>query len=331
MTTTKRISVTALALAVVMLFSTLTAVAAPLDLFQSRKAKISCKDPDAVKTEAGLKFQKGDKLQSDAFTGNVYFKSMIPHDTTYNFPTTNLITFEPGARSSWHRHGGMLLLIIGGKGYYQEEGKPAQILRKGDIVQIPEGTRHWHGATADSWFEQIVIYDADYVPTVQDAGDQHVTDYAYKHLKQEEYTGRKTDGVQDTVFRHSEQAITDSPNFSGPVYVEPMVTSGNAANAPAMFNVVFKPGTYNNWHHHDGGQILICTDGIGYHQLKGGKVEVLHPGDVAFCPPGETHWHGGSNTGTFAHIAIETNPDLPGVKWSNERLSRAEYNALPKV
>ena len=49
----------------------------------------------------------------------------------------------------------MVVLVTGGVGLYQEEGKPALVLRKGDVLQIPAGVRHWHGATKDNWFSQV--------------------------------------------------------------------------------------------------------------------------------------------------------------------------------
>ena len=67
--------------------------------------------------------------------------------------------------------------------------------------------------------------------------------------------------------------------------------------------------------------------GMGYHQVEGGAVEVLHPGDVAFCPPGVPHRHGGSLAGTFAHIAVNTNPEKTGLEWK-EFLSEEEYRKL---
>ena len=91
--------------------------------------------------------------------------------------------------------------------------------------------------------------------------------------------------------------------------------------------VVFEPGVINNYHRHEGGQILFATDGIGYHQMRDGKVGILRPGDVAFCPPGCTHWLGGSSDSTFAHIAITTNPKHSAVTWY-ERISAKEQASL---
>lgn len=70
-----------------------------------------------------------------------------------------VVTFEPGCRNNWHihRNGYQILLVTGGEGWYQEEGKQAQLLKTGDVVVIHDGVKHWHGATQDSWFVHITI------------------------------------------------------------------------------------------------------------------------------------------------------------------------------
>lgn len=72
------------------------------------------------------------------------------------------VTFEPGCRNNWHAHkatkgGGQILLCTAGRGWYQEWGKPAQALKEGDVVVIPTGVKHWHGAAKDSWFVHLSI------------------------------------------------------------------------------------------------------------------------------------------------------------------------------
>ena len=69
------------------------------------------------------------------------------------------VTFEPGCRNNWHIHhkGGQILLVTGGRGYYQEWGKEAQELKAGDVVNIPPEVKHWHGAAPDSWFQHLAI------------------------------------------------------------------------------------------------------------------------------------------------------------------------------
>lgn len=72
------------------------------------------------------------------------------------------VTFEPGCRNNWHIHhaasgGGQILLCTSGRGYYQEWGKEPQELHPGDVVNIPAGVKHWHGAAPDSWFAHLAV------------------------------------------------------------------------------------------------------------------------------------------------------------------------------
>ena len=72
------------------------------------------------------------------------------------------VTFEPGCRNHWHIHhakngGGQILIVVAGRGYYQEWGKPAQELKPGDVVNIPANVKHWHGAAKDSWFQHLAV------------------------------------------------------------------------------------------------------------------------------------------------------------------------------
>ena len=94
------------------------------------------------------------------FTG----KSWLAPLTTskeLNVPMSN-VTFEPGCRNNWHTHhaksgGGQILVCVAGRGLYQEWGKPAQELCPGDVVNIPAGVKHWHGAAPDSWFSHLAV------------------------------------------------------------------------------------------------------------------------------------------------------------------------------
>ncbi len=76
--------------------------------------------------------------------------------------TIGNVTFEPGCRNNWHIHhakegGGQILLVTGGRGWYQEWGQPARQLHAGDVVVIPAGVKHWHGAAKDSWFAHLAV------------------------------------------------------------------------------------------------------------------------------------------------------------------------------
>lgn len=95
------------------------------------------------------------------------------------------VTFEPGARTDWHTHPrGQILIVTAGCGRVQREGGPVRTLRPGDVVSIPGGIKHWHGAApatamshiaiqahvdgeAVTWLEKVSA--ADYAATPADA------------------------------------------------------------------------------------------------------------------------------------------------------------------
>ncbi|WP_280946765.1 cupin domain-containing protein [Enterococcus faecalis] len=107
----------------------------------------------------GVIFPIGEKNDAYAqyFIGQSYLQGLIS-DPKISVGVAN-VTFEPGCRNNWHIHhdGFQLLLVTGGEGWYQEEGKLAQFLKPGDVITTHDGVKHWHGATKDSWFEHIAI------------------------------------------------------------------------------------------------------------------------------------------------------------------------------
>jgi len=71
------------------------------------------------------------------------------------------VTFEPGARAAWHTHPlGQTLIVTSGSGLVQEWGNPARQIRAGDIVWIPPGVKHWHGASPTTAMTHIAIAEA---------------------------------------------------------------------------------------------------------------------------------------------------------------------------
>ena len=112
------------------------------------------------------------------FIGKSYLQPM----TNEGINAAN-VTFEPKCRNNWHIHHktGQTLFVVSGRGWYQEWGKPAQELKAGDVVNIPEGVKHWHGAAKDSWFTHIAIS----VPNEGASAEwlEPVTDEEYNKLK----------------------------------------------------------------------------------------------------------------------------------------------------
>ena len=100
-------------------------------------------------------FPVGENLESKNFNGTVWLNMLTAPNT--ECPIGN-VTFEPGCRNNWHKHpGGQILLVTGGRGWYQEENKEAKELHPGDVIEIPANVKHWHGAAKDSWFVHLAI------------------------------------------------------------------------------------------------------------------------------------------------------------------------------
>lgn len=98
---------------------------------------------------------------NDAFAKYFVGKSYLAPISKEQVSISN-VTFEPGCRNNWHIHkaskgGGQILICVAGRGYYQEWGKEAKMLRPGDVVNVPAGVKHWHGAAPDSWFSHLAI------------------------------------------------------------------------------------------------------------------------------------------------------------------------------
>jgi len=96
---------------------------------------------------------------ADRFTGAVrvdpLFAARDPGRTS-----GGSVTFEPGARSAWHTHPlGQILIVTAGVGRVQQWDGAVQEIRPGDIVWIPPGVKHWHGATANSRMTHIAIHE----------------------------------------------------------------------------------------------------------------------------------------------------------------------------
>lgn len=98
---------------------------------------------------------------NDAYAQYFSGRSWLAPLAAEQVPTSN-VTFEPGCRNHWHIHnaekgGGQMLICVGGRGYYQEWGKPAIEMTPGSVVNIPTGVKHWHGAAPDSWFAHLAL------------------------------------------------------------------------------------------------------------------------------------------------------------------------------
>ena len=111
------------------------------------------------KYQQTIMFPIGEK--NDAFAKYFIGQSYLYPISTSQVKMYN-VTFEPKCRNNWHIHhaktgGGQILIAIGGRGYYQEQGKEAVEMLPGDVINIPANVKHWHGAAPNSWFSHIAV------------------------------------------------------------------------------------------------------------------------------------------------------------------------------
>ena len=91
-----------------------------------------------------------------------------------------MVTFEPGARTAWHSHPlGQRLIVTAGCGRVQRWGGPVEEIRPGDVVSIPPGEKHWHGASPTTAVSHIAI---------QETLDIRAADWL-EHVSDEQYQG----------------------------------------------------------------------------------------------------------------------------------------------
>jgi quercetin dioxygenase-like cupin family protein len=126
-------------------------------------------------------FPKGEiGKNTDDYTGTIWLSELNHPDSNFNFSLAQAV-YAPGSKLNWHIHpAGQYLLITEGTGYYQEKGKPGQIVQKGDIIKCLPGVPHWHGAAPGSTFAYIAVTPTTKGKTIW---LQKVTDAEYDSVK----------------------------------------------------------------------------------------------------------------------------------------------------
>ena len=99
------------------------------------------------------------KGPAEHFTGSVQVEPLFPvHDPSRT--SGGKVTFASGARSAWHTHPlGQTLIVTEGTGWIQQWGRPIEEIRQGDVIWIPPGVKHWHGATPNTAMTHIAIQE----------------------------------------------------------------------------------------------------------------------------------------------------------------------------
>ena len=126
----------------------------------------------------------------------------------------------------------------------------------------------------------------------------------------------------ESIFPKGEAGPAD--NFMGKAWNTGLVANDSIYNT-VVGNVYFEPGARSNWHTHPAGQILIITDGVGYHQIKGQPRQTIKKGDVVKCPPNVLHWHGASPDTGLQQIYILPKTEKGIVTWL-QKVTDDEYN-----
>lgn len=100
---------------------------------------------------------------NDAYARYFVGQSYLAPLTTEGSVSVSNVSFEPGCRNNWHIHhgengsGDQILMCTAGSGWYQADGDDPISMEPGTVIRVPAGTKHWHGAKADSWFSHLAF------------------------------------------------------------------------------------------------------------------------------------------------------------------------------
>jgi 4-carboxymuconolactone decarboxylase len=122
--------------------------------------------------------QPSSKGAAEYFTGSVRIDPLFKENDPLH-ASGGRVTFEAGARTAWHIHPyGQILIVTAGSGWVQQWDGSRGDIREGDVVRIPPGVKHWHGATATTALTHIAIQE----PIEDKAAEwmEHVSDEQYK-------------------------------------------------------------------------------------------------------------------------------------------------------
>jgi len=93
-------------------------------------------------------------VSSPLFTGPVTRQILLPDSKEFNI---NVVNFGKGVRNKFHAHDSeQILVVTAGKGIIATETEE-RVITPGDVVIIPAGEKHWHGATKDSSMSHIYV------------------------------------------------------------------------------------------------------------------------------------------------------------------------------
>nr|WP_298791507.1 cupin domain-containing protein [uncultured Allomuricauda sp.] len=102
--------------------------------------------------------EEGVKAPNTHHLGEAWLNFLLQEEDGLNYNITQA-TFSPNSTLDWHKHSTpQVLIVLEGKGYYQERGKDPIIIKKGDVIQCQKDTEHWHTSSKDSKVSYLAIY-----------------------------------------------------------------------------------------------------------------------------------------------------------------------------
>ena len=252
------------------------------------------------------------------YTGTIWLNELSKPDSIFKFGIAQAVN-EQGSKLDWHIHpGGQILLVTDGPGYYQEKGKPVQIVRKGDVIKCAPGVEHWHGAAPNSELIYVAISPTEKGKTIW---LQKVTDEEYNSIKPAQIPGGDA-GTQDTSIFPKGSVAPNTKDYTGTVWINGLSMEDSVFPFSVML-ATFAPDSRLRWHIHPQGQILLITGGTGYYMEKGKPGRIVHKGDVIKCTPGVVHTHMAAPGSSFAYMGIEAR----GIEWL-QSVTDAEYDSV---
>jgi len=271
---------------------------------------------------------------TEHFTGAIRIEPLITaHDPSRT--TIAKVTFKPGAREAWHTHPlGQALIVTSGTGWIQQWGGPIEEIRAGDVVWIPAGVKHWHGATPNAAMAQLAIQEqlnGNVVEWMEKVPDEQYLKFAFSAQPKttSPSVAAATPSAQNSQTINITRSGLHEPRkgsaqfFTGSVMVDELFSSHDPSRTTGG-KVTFEPGARTAWHTHPLGQILIVTDGTGWIQQWGGPIGEIRKGDVIWIPAGVKHWHGATRNTAMTHIAIQEKLNGKAVEWL-EKVTDEQY------
>jgi len=266
--------------------------------------------PDDMVFSAGMY----NPMSAMIFTGDAYINSVVGTDDTYNIPGMLNVTFRPTVRTKWHTHdGGQILICTYGKGYYQVEGEPVQILRAGDVVLIEPYVKHWHGASGESWFSHIAI------ETNHSSSDflEDVTDEQYKIAEAStlEFADRENAGYTEKMLSDLSggiifplgEAFDFEGHINGESFRSTLIRYDDVFHFPSTYSITMQPKTVTDFHTNSGGEVLVVSGGKGFYEIDGEGKKDVSAGDVIKLPPNKSYRFGSAEDSCFSYMFVDAN------------------------